>query len=58
MKIVAEGVESQGQLDYLKSQGCQELEGFLFSRPISAQEVSDLLEKVSAAQQSQLKSIK
>ena len=58
MKIVAEGVESQGQLDYLKSQGCQELQGFLFSRPISAQEVSELLEKVSAAQQSQLKSIK
>ena len=58
MKIVAEGVESQGQLDYLKSQGCQELQGFLFSRPVSAQEVSELLEKVSAAQQSQLKSIK
>ncbi len=58
MKIVAEGVESQGQLDYLKSQGCQELQGFLFSRPISALEVSELLEKVSAGQQSQLKSIK
>jgi len=57
MKIVAEGVESQGQLDYLKSQGCQELQGFLFSRPVPAQEISELLERVSASRQSQLKSI-
>ncbi|WP_455222049.1 putative bifunctional diguanylate cyclase/phosphodiesterase [Kaarinaea lacus] len=58
MKIVAEGVESQGQLDYLKSQGCHELQGFLFSRPVSAEEVGALLEKTSDTQQANLKSIK
>lgn len=57
MKIVAEGVESQGQLDYLKSQGCQELQGFLFSRPVEAKEINELLAKEGKSEIPHLKVI-
>ncbi|HVT05187.1 MAG TPA: EAL domain-containing protein [Thermoanaerobaculia bacterium] len=35
LKVVAEGVETLGQLDFLKSQSCDRLQGFLFSRPLA-----------------------
>ena len=34
--VVAEGVETQGQLDYLRHQGCDAVQGYLFSRPLPA----------------------
>ncbi len=34
LKIVAEGVETQFQLDYLKEQGCEIIQGYLFSKPL------------------------
>ncbi len=58
MKLVAEGVESQGQLEYLKSRGCQELQGFLFSRPVSAREISTLLENEKSSNTTHLTSVK
>jgi diguanylate cyclase (GGDEF)-like protein/PAS domain S-box-containing protein len=36
MRTVAEGVETQSQLDYLRGQGCDEIQGYLFSRPLGA----------------------
>jgi diguanylate cyclase (GGDEF)-like protein len=39
----AEGVETQNQLDVLKTEGCTEAQGFLFSRPRSAAETSKML---------------
>ena len=42
--VEAEGVETQGQLDFLKSQGCHIFQGYLFSRPIPfAQFIEKLL---------------
>ena len=35
MKVVAEGVESQSQLDFLTEQGCDFAQGFLISKPMS-----------------------
>jgi diguanylate cyclase (GGDEF)-like protein/PAS domain S-box-containing protein len=35
LNIVAEGVESKSQHDYLKNLGCQEVQGYLISRPLS-----------------------
>ena len=35
-KIVAEGIESHEQLDYLRSLGCDEFQGFLLARPMPA----------------------
>ncbi len=33
-QIVAEGVETQAQADYLKSLGCDLVQGFLYARPM------------------------
>ena len=38
----AEGVETQAQLDAIRSEGCAEMQGYLFSRPIPADEVARL----------------
>ncbi len=37
LRVVAEGVETQGQRDILMAMGCDELQGFLFARPMGAQ---------------------
>lgn len=39
LRTVAEGVETIGQRDLLVSMGCNELQGFLFSAPISADDI-------------------
>ena len=44
LKVIAEGVESQGQLGFLRHQGCDGIQGFLFSRPLPAAEVARLLQ--------------
>lgn len=36
LRVVAEGVETQGQQDILVAMGCDELQGFFFARPMSA----------------------
>ena len=38
----AEGVERQSQLDVLSREGCREVQGFLFSKAVAAEELSDL----------------
>jgi EAL domain-containing protein (putative c-di-GMP-specific phosphodiesterase class I) len=36
MQVTAEGVEDRDQLELLKSYGCHEMQGFLFSKPVTA----------------------
>ncbi len=36
LKVVAEGVETSAQLDFLKTAGCDEYQGYHYSRPLSA----------------------
>ncbi len=43
LKIVAEGVESPEQYQILRGCGCHELQGYLFSRPIRAEEAYKLV---------------
>ncbi|WP_428377411.1 putative bifunctional diguanylate cyclase/phosphodiesterase [Lichenicoccus sp.] len=44
--VTAEGVETVEQLDQLRRQGCTEIQGFLFSRAMSAERIPDLLEEL------------
>lgn len=46
--VTAEGVESDEQASILQLCGCDELQGYLFSKPISAEEVSLMLERQKA----------
>ena len=39
LKVVAEGVETKGQLDFLKQYRCDYIQGFYFSKPVPAFEI-------------------
>ncbi|MEP6485215.1 MAG: EAL domain-containing protein [Rudaea sp.] len=41
--VVAEGVEIEEHLDFLRAQGCEELQGYLFCRPLPAASFENLL---------------
>lgn len=43
LKVIAEGVETREQLDYLHRNGCDEMQGFFFSKPVNAQAFAALL---------------
>jgi EAL domain-containing protein (putative c-di-GMP-specific phosphodiesterase class I) len=47
LKVVAEGVETAQQLEFLRLNNCDEVQGFLFSRPVPAMEMTKLLLKKS-----------
>ncbi len=45
LQVVGEGVETEGQRDVLQGQGCDALQGYLFSRPVLAEAFVPLLSK-------------
>jgi diguanylate cyclase (GGDEF)-like protein/PAS domain S-box-containing protein len=48
MEIIAEGVELDSQLALLEGLGCDEAQGYLFSRPLPAEDISRILAQVSS----------
>jgi diguanylate cyclase (GGDEF)-like protein len=49
LKVVAEGVETPAQLDFLKTVGCDEYQGYHFSRPLPALQFERVIRDLSAA---------
>ena len=45
LKVIAEGVETQEQMDFLQTHGCDQIQGYHFSRPVGANTFERLLEE-------------
>jgi diguanylate cyclase (GGDEF)-like protein/PAS domain S-box-containing protein len=43
LKVIAEGVENEAQMSFLRARQCDEIQGYYFSQPLSAEEVADKL---------------
>jgi diguanylate cyclase (GGDEF)-like protein len=43
LEVIAEGVETQGQADFLMENGCREAQGYLYYKPQKAQEITKIL---------------
>ena len=53
MTPLAEGIETYGELEFLRSNGCRLAQGFLFSRPVPAEKIPELAAKSSLLPESQ-----
>ena len=45
LALTAEGVETQGQLDFLRAHGCDHAQGYFFARPMPADEFAAFIAK-------------
>ncbi|KOA21455.1 phytochrome-like protein cph2 [Clostridium homopropionicum DSM 5847] len=43
LNVTAEGVETETQLEFLKNKGCNEIQGFLYSKPVPPEECEKLI---------------
>ncbi len=43
LKVVAEGVEDESQLTMLRNMGCDHVQGYYFSRPVTHEAIADRL---------------
>src|SRR6202171_4593456 len=43
LKVVAEGVETEAQMNFLRSHGCDEMQGYYFARPMSVEDCTRTL---------------
>ncbi|WP_298393013.1 EAL domain-containing protein [uncultured Azonexus sp.] len=48
LTLVAEGVETEAQLDYLRARGCDLVQGYLFSKPLPAEQVMEFIRQRNA----------
>ncbi len=44
LRVIAEGVETKSQLDFVQRQGCDMAQGYYFSKPVSAQDIELLVQ--------------
>jgi diguanylate cyclase (GGDEF)-like protein len=48
LKVLAEGVETEAQMSFLRERGCDEIQGYYFSRPLAAGDLAALLASAPA----------
>jgi len=51
LRVIAEGVETEQQRDFLRRHECDEMQGYLFSRPVSAQRIGEMLRSQALSEQ-------
>ena len=49
LKTIAEGVETQAQREFLAAQGCDEVQGYFFSRPLPAAQMEAFVHKTNSS---------
>ncbi|WP_177419350.1 GGDEF and EAL domain-containing protein [endosymbiont of Lamellibrachia barhami] len=48
LSVIAEGVETEAQRDFLLKEGCREVQGFLFSQPVEAKRIEEMERRLKA----------
>ncbi len=49
LEVIAEGVETEAQRDFLAAQGCHAYQGYLYGRPLPLEEFEELLVRTCPA---------
>lgn len=50
LQVVAEGVETEAQMQFLRNHGCDQIQGYLISRPVTAEAMAAFLRESAASQ--------